>query len=41
MDGIDRGTVDLMAQLQLDIDENSDGLELIPGTWGLDSGNII
>jgi hypothetical protein len=34
-DGIDRGTE--LWPVATDIDENSDGLELIPGTWGLDS----
>jgi len=33
--GIDRGTE--LSPLALDIDENSDGIELVPGTWGLQS----
>jgi hypothetical protein len=33
-DGIDRGTE--LWPVAIDIDENSEGLELIPGTWGLD-----
>ncbi|MFM1930226.1 MAG: FG-GAP-like repeat [Bacteroidota bacterium] len=38
-DGIDRGTE--LWPVAIDIDENSDGLELIPGTWGLDSKYYI
>ncbi len=34
-DGIDRGTE--LWPVAIDIDENSDGLELISGTWGMDS----
>lgn len=34
-DGIDRGTE--LWPVAIDIDENYDGLELIPGTWGFDS----
>jgi len=38
-DGIDRGTE--LWPVASDFDENSDGLELIPGTWGLDSKYYI
>jgi len=38
-DGIDRGTE--LWPVAIDIDENSDGLELVPGTWGLDSKYYI
>ena len=38
-DGIDRGTE--LWPVATDIDENSDGLELIPGTWGLDAKYYI
>lgn len=37
--GFDRN-VDLIAH-GLDIDENVDGIEIIPGTWGADGGNTI
>jgi hypothetical protein len=37
--GIDRGT-DLFP-LALDIDENAEGVEMIPGTWGMDSQNYV
>ncbi len=37
--GFDRN-VDLIAH-GLDIDENTDGIEMIPGTWGADGGNSI
>jgi hypothetical protein len=37
--GIDRGT-DLFP-LALDIDENAEGVEMIPGTWGMDLQNYV
>jgi hypothetical protein len=37
--GYDRN-VDLIAH-GLDIDENTEGIEMIPGTWGADGGNTI
>lgn len=37
--GFDRG-VDLIS-LGLDIDENAEGIEMIPGTWGIDSKYYI
>jgi len=37
--GFDRN-VDLISHA-LDIDQNSSGIEFIPGTWGADGGNII
>lgn len=38
-DGIDRGTE--LWPVAIDIDETAEGLELIPGTWGLDSKYYI
>ena len=37
--GFDRN-VDLISH-GLDIDDNTDGIEIIPGTWGADGGNSI
>jgi len=37
--GYDRN-VDLISH-GLDIDENTEGIEMIPGTWGADGGSTI